>query len=264
VRNPLSIERTYLRQTLLPALLRTSRENLRFLDRIAIFEIGAIYLQIEGQTLPDEPRRLAIVMTGPREGRSWLAGQDHTPMDFYDLKGVVEALLAGLRLEGTFAPGEHPALHPGRCAQVSIGDRVVGTMGELHPVVRDSFDLPEQPVCALELDLDGILESWGEPYDMVLFSVHPPVYEDLAMVVDDDVPAVRVRDLIAQSGAPLVRSVVLFDVYRGDQIGTGKKSLAYRLTYQADDRTLTDRQVARVRARIVRALERELGAALRG
>jgi len=264
VLNPLSTERAHLRQTVLPALLDTTRENLRFLDRVAIFEIGAVFLPVEGQALPDEPRRLGIAMTGPREGQSWAPGQDRTPMDFYDLKGVVETLLDRLGLEATFAPGEHPALHPGRCAQVSVAGSMVGVMGELHPLVREAFDLPAQPVCALEFGLDELLEAWGAPRIMAPISVHPPVYEDLAVVVEEDVPAVRVRDLIAQTGSPLLRSVVLFDVYRGEQVGTGRKSLAYRLTYQADDRTLTDRNVSKVRTRIIRRLERETGAKLRG
>ncbi len=263
VRNPLSAERAYLRQTLLPASLHTVRENLRFLDRVAVFEIGAVYLPAGGQTLPDEPRRLGIVMTGPREAQSWLAGQDRAPLDFYDLKGVVKTLLDGLGLEGTFEPGEHPALHPGRCAQLTVGGDVVGVLGELHPVVRESFELPDQPVCALEFDLDKLLADWGAPRTMTSLSAHPPVYEDLALVVDEDAPAERVRELIAQTGRALVRSVVLFDVYRGEQVGTGKKSLAYRLTYQADDHTLTDREVGKLRTKIVRRLERELGAALR-
>ena len=263
VRNPLSAERAYLRQTLLPSLLNTTRENLRFLDRVSIFEVGAVYLPVEGQTLPNEPYRLCIVTTGPRDARSWMAGQDRTPVDFYDLKGVVEILLTGLGLKGTFEPGKHPAFHPGRCAQVSVGDDIVGVMGELHPLVREPFGLPAQPVCALEFDLDRLLAAWGAPRRMAPISVHPPVYEDLAVVVNEGVPAVRVRDLIAQTGSSLVRSVVLFDVYRGEQVGVGKKSLAYRLTYQADDRTLTDREVAKLRGKIMRRLERELGATLR-
>ncbi|MCX7680529.1 MAG: phenylalanine--tRNA ligase subunit beta, partial [Anaerolineae bacterium] len=262
--NPLSADRAYLRRTLLPSLLRTARENLRFLERVAIFEIGAVYEPSEGKELPEEPRRLAIVMTGPREPRSWLQGQDRAPLSFYDLKGVVEALLAGLGLEGTFEPGEHSAMHPGRCARVSVGGRLIGTMGELHPLVREAFDLPDQPVCALEFDLEALLEGWGAPRKMIPLSVHPPVYEDLALVVDERVPAEQVYTLIMQTGAPLVRSAVLFDVYRGEQIGEGRKSLAYRLTYQADDRTLTDEEVARLRAKIIRRLERELGATLRG
>ena len=281
VRNPLSTERAYLRQTLLPSSLHTTHENLRFLDRVATFEIGAVYLPVEGQPLPDEPQRLVVVMTGPGEDQSWLAGQARAQVDFYDLKGVVETLLAGLGLEGTFELGETGPFHPGRCAQVSVGEDVVGVMGELHPLVRESFDLPDQPVCALEFDMDKLLaalraeplglslgtkpqdKAWEATREMTPISVHPPIYEDLAVVVDEHVPAVRVRDLIAQTGRVLVRSVVLFDLYRGEQVGVGKKSLAYRLTYQADDRTLTDQEVAKLRAKIVRRLERELGATLR-
>ncbi len=264
VRNPLSAERAYLRRMLLPALLHTTRENLRFLDRVAIFEIGAVYHPVAGQTLPEEPRRLGIVMTGPREARSWLAGQDRAPLGFYDLKGVVEALLTDLGMGGTFEPEQHPAFRPGRCARVSIGENLIGVMGELHPRLQARFDLPAQPVCALEFDLDGLLAAWGAPRTFTPISVHPPVYEDLALIVDEDVPAVRVRDLIVQAGAPLVRSAVLFDVYRGEQIGAGKKSLAYRLTYQAEDRTLTDEETAKMRGKIVRRLEQELSAMLRG
>lgn len=264
LKNPLSADRAYLRQTLLPSLLRTLRENLRFQERVAIFEIGAVYLPVEGQQLPDEPLRLGVAMTGPREPRSWLPDRRTTPLGFYDLKGVVEALLAGLSLSGTFERGQHPAFHPGRCAQVSVNGQVLGVMGELHPLVREAFDLPEGPVAALEFDLEVLLGLWGASRRMTPISLHPPVYEDLAVVVDEETPAVRVRDLIAQTGAPLLRSVVLFDVYRGEQIGAGKKSLAYRLTYQADDRTLTDAEVARVREKIIRRLEREIGATLRG
>ena len=263
VRNPLSAERAFLRQTLLPSLLRTTRENLRFRDRVAIFEIGAVYLPRAGQALPDEPRCLGIVMTGPREERSWLAGQDRTPLGFYDLKGVVEALLAHLGLSGGFEAGQHPALHPGRCAQVRVGERVVGVLGELHPQVRAAFDLPTQPVCALEFDLDSLLADWGEARTAAPISTHPPVIEDLAVVVGEEVAAADVHALILQAGAPLLRSAVLFDLYRGEQIGAGKKSLAYRLTFQADDRTLNDAEVSRVREKILRRLSDRLGAARR-
>jgi phenylalanyl-tRNA synthetase beta chain len=262
--NPLSYGQDTLRQTLLPSLLRTTRENLRFLDRVAIFEIGRVYVPVEGRTLPEEPRRLGIVMTGPREERSWLRGQDRALMDFFGLKGVVEILLARLGLEGSFRPTEQDVFHPGRCARLVVDGEDVGVMGELHPLVREAFELSSQPICALEFDLDALLASWGTPREMIPLSTHPPVYEDLAVVVDEDIPAVRVRDLIARAGAPLLRSVALFDVYRGAQVGTSKKSLAYRLTYQAGDRTLTDEEVAGVRSGIVQRLGEELGATLRG
>jgi phenylalanyl-tRNA synthetase beta chain len=177
---------------------------------------------------------------------------------------VVETLLAGLHREVTFEPGEHPALQPGRCAGVRIDGEMVGAMGELHPLVREAFHLPVQPVCVLEFELDGLLAARGSSSRVSTISNHPPVYEDLSVVVDGDVPAVRVRDLIAQTGRSLVRSVILFDLYQGEQVEAGRKSLAYRLTYQADDRTLTDQKVAKLRTKIVRRLERELGATLRG
>ena len=268
VRNPLSAERAYLRQTLLPSLLHTTRENLRFFDRVAIFEIGAVYLPVEGPSglarpLPDEPLRLGMVMTGPREARSWLAGQDSTSLGFYDLKGVVETLLAGLGLDGTFEPGDHPAFHPGRCAQVNVGDDLVGVMGELHPLVREAFDLSEQPVCALELDLEHLLAQVGEVRTMQPISRFPAVVQDVALVVDENLSAEEVRQAILASGGQLLRDARLFDLYRGEQIPAGKKSLAYSLTYQADDRTLTDDEVAQVQERIVQHLAEELGAKLR-
>ena len=261
--NPLSTEQDTLRQTLLPSLLNATRSNLRFVEGVAIFEISRVYLPAEGEALPDERRRLCIVMTGPREEPSWLEHQDRTWRDFFDLKGVVQALLDRLGLVGAFEPDKHDAFHPGRCATVRVGGREVATMGELHPLVRQAFGLPERPVCALTCDFDGLLAGWGAPREMTPLSTHPPVYEDLAVVVERETPASQVRDLITRAGGTLLRSVALFDVYRGEQLGAGKKSLAYRLTYQAQDRTLTDQEVARVRSSIIEMLEEGLGATLR-
>lgn len=263
LRNPLSSAQDTLRQTLLPSLLHTTRANLRFLSRVTIFEIGRIYVPVRRSALPDEKRRLGIVMTGPREDRSWLAHQDRTMIDFFDLKGVVETLFKRLGVEATYEPGDYEPLHPGRCARVRANGEHVGTMGELHPKVRAAFDLPEQPICASEFDLDVMLARWDVSQEMTPLSAHPPVYEDLAVVVDEDVPAADVRDVIARAGMPLVRSIELFDIYRGRQVGPERKSLAYRLTYQADDRTLTDEEVAEFREEIVRQLQKALGAALR-
>jgi len=263
LQNPLSSEQDVLRQTLLPSLLNVTRRNLRFLDRASIFEIGRVYVPVEGAELPNEGRRLTAIMTGPREERSWLKHQDRAWMDFFDLKGVAETLLSRLRLDAAFKPGTHDALHPGRCANVQVDERSIGFVGELHPLVCEAYELPDQPVCALVFDLDALLADWGVPREMVPLSTHPPIYEDLAVVVDVEIPAERVRRVIHAAGRPLLRSVELFDVYRGAQVGEGKRSLAYRLTYQAEDRTLTDGEVAEVRSAIVEELERALGATLR-
>lgn len=263
VLNPLSVERAHLRVTLLPALLETARANLRFTDRVAIFELGRVYVPQPGETLPAEPRRLAALMVGPREEGIWL-GHDAAPMGFFDLKGVIEALLVRLGLPGlTWERGSHPALHPGRTAGVIVNGAPIGVVGELHPQVRAAFGLPDQPVVLMELDLDALMAGWGSKQAMSEISSQPAVFEDLALLVDESVTAAQVAGLIRQSGGKLLVDLRLFDVYRGGQVPAGKKSLAYALTFQAADRTLTTEDTAKVRQKIVARLERELGATLR-
>ncbi|MBC7251157.1 MAG: phenylalanine--tRNA ligase subunit beta [Anaerolineae bacterium] len=261
IANPLSSEREFMRRTLLSNLLETLRDNLRYAERVAIFEIGRVYLPREDQVLPDEPRRLAMAMTGPRTDRSWL-GEDSSELDFYDLKGVVETLLARLNLleNSTFAPAEHPTFKPGRTAVLTVNEVEIGVMGEAHPLVCEAFDLEERRVCLLEFDLEALLAQLPPARFMQPISRFPAVIQDLAVIVDEDTPARRVEEVIKAAGGSLLRDVLLFDLYRGEQIPPGKKSLAFSLTYQADDRTLTDQEVAKVQARIVRRLEQELKA----
>jgi len=185
-------------------------------------------------------------------------------MDFFDLKGVVEALLSRLGIKDyAVHPAEHPTFHPGRTATLTISGAEVGVLGEVHPLVREAFDLPDQPVCLAEFDLEALLEQAEAARYFEPISRFPAVIQDLAVVVDEEVPAQRVREVIVRAGGELLRRVELFDVYRGEPVPPGKKSLAYSLTYQAQDRTLTDQEVARVQERIVRCLAEELGARLR-
>ena len=263
VLNPLSAERGHLRVTLMPSLIETAQANLRFGERVAIFEVGRVYLSQPDQSLPAEPRRLAALLTGPREAGTWL-GHDAEPMGFFDLKGVVETLLLRLGLTNVaWERGSHPAMHPGRTAQIVVNGAVVGVLGELHPRVRVAFDLPNLPVAMIELDLEALLTGWGAKQEMSDFSSQPAVFEDLALIVDEGVPAAQVANLIRQTGGKLLVDLRLFDVYRGGQVPQGKKSLAYSLTFQAPDRTLTAEDTAKARQKIVARLERELGATLR-
>jgi phenylalanyl-tRNA synthetase beta chain len=140
---------------------------------------------------------------------------------------------------------------------------VAGVMGEVHPDVCEAFDLGERRVCLAEFNLEKLLATAGRPVQIVPISNYPAVYEDLALVVDEGVPASEVQALIEQSGGPMLVNVELFDLYRGEQIGAGKKSLAYALTYQAEDRTLDAKAAAKIRNKIVRTLEQQLGATLR-
>jgi phenylalanyl-tRNA synthetase beta chain len=263
VLNPLSADRAHLRRTLLPGLLNTARANLRFMDRVAVFEVGRVYVPRPGEPLPAEPRRLAALLVGPRESATWLA-HDAGPLGFFDLKGIVEDLVARLSLPVVvWELGEHPALHPGRAARLLVDGAEAGFVGELHPLVRAAFDLPDAPVVVMELDLDVLLAPWGAALPMTELSAQPPVYEDLALIVDEGTPAAQVAELIRQSGGKLLVDVRLFDLYRGLPIPAGKKSLAYALTFQAPDHTLTDEDTKKLRQKIVARLERELGAVLR-
>jgi phenylalanyl-tRNA synthetase beta chain len=143
------------------------------------------------------------------------------------------------------------------------GDRQLGVFGELHPLVQAQYELPKTPVLAALFNVDVLLEEMPERFDTVGVPVFPPVLEDMAFIVDEDVPAGSVEALIAQTGGSLLSGVRLFDVYRGEQAGKGKKSLAYQLTYQHAEQTLTDEEVGKLRQRIARRLENELGARLR-
>lgn len=273
LRNYLSPERSQMRRTLLPGLLRTAWNNLRFLERVNIFELGRIHHEIgeadpeSGETGVAEPRRLAVLMTGPRRER-WFEPTDREPVDYFDLKGRAEALLErmGLRGRDMWERGEHPVFHPGRCAKVYLDGQELGSLGELHPLVREAFDLPEQPLVLLEWDLDLLMEA-AEAAEaekqMTFVSTYAPVYEDLALVVDEAVPALEVKRAIVEAGQPLVTDVILFDTYRGPQVGEGKKSLAFSLTYQAPDKSLKERQVEGLRGRILGHLEKAVGATLR-
>jgi phenylalanyl-tRNA synthetase beta chain len=260
--NAINQERVTMRQSLLASALEIVERNARIRERIAIFEVGEIFLASEGGELPDELPRLVIALTGPRAPSTW-QGADPTPMDFYDLKGVIDTLLDGLHVEVRYEPGTHPSMHPGKTAHLVVGERRLGTVGELHPEVAAQYDLSETPVLVAKLNMDVLFEVVPTRYETRGVPVYPPIVEDLALVLADDVPAAQVEFLIRQTGGSTVTDVALFDVYRGDQLGVGRKSLAYHLTYQAPDKTLTDKDVAKVRYRIVQRLERELDAQLR-
>ncbi len=218
----------------------------------------------EDGVLPDEKTHLVIALTGPRALTDW-QGADSTPMDFFDLKGIVERALNGLHLADVrYEPGKHPSFHPGKCARVLVGEKQIGIMGELHPQVVENYDMLETPLLAAEFNLEAIIETVPALFKVSSIPTQPPILEDIALIVDENVPAADVENLIRQTGGRTVTDVRLFDVYRGDQIGEGKKSLAYSLTYQNPERTLTDKDAAKLRNKIVKRLAREIGAQLRG
>ncbi len=259
--NPIAPEKRVLRRSLLASVLNVVERNARLSESLSLFELGSVFVPSD-ELLPREPRRLAFAITGKRFESAWDT-RIGVKVDFYDLKGLVEGLLDALHLEVSYAPAVHPSFHPGKCAAIIANGASLGVFGELHPLVQENYDFVS-PVLAADLDLEAILPllpALGHPVRPV--SEFPPVLEDIAVIVEESLPADRVEALIRQTGGKTLASVRLFDVFRSEQIGAGKKSLAYALTYQSFDGTLTDKDAAGIRTRIIRRLENELDAKLR-
>ncbi|MFN3490670.1 MAG: phenylalanine--tRNA ligase subunit beta, partial [Anaerolineales bacterium] len=262
IANPIAPEKSVLRRSLTASVLEALEKNTRLSDSFAMFEIGSVF-EPNKNDLPNEPRKLALAMTGLRNENAWDV-KDSSTFDFYDLKGRLELLLSGLRLTNiSYASSDSiPHLHPGKAAQIKINGQVVGDFDELHPLVKEKYEFGDSPVLVAEFDLET-LRNIQPTYGIVPVPEFPPVYEDIAIIVDESVVAETVEALIKQTGGRSVSHVKLFDVYRDEKIGAGKKSLAYNLTYQAEDKTLTDSEAAAIRNKIVKRLEHELGAKLR-
>lgn len=265
--NPIAVERRAMRRSLLVSVLESLQYNLRYADRLAMFEIGRVYLpEHAAGPLPVEDRRLSLVLVGPRQPQSFYSS-DATAMDFYDLKGVVETLLTRLgfkpeSIEYRGAP-DTGAFGP-RCAEVVIEGEVAGLIGEIHPQVRAAFDLPAVRVNAAELRIDRLLRPHWRHDPMAPISAYPPVVEDMAFIVDESITVRRVEGAIQAAGGNLLTDVELFDLYRGEPLPVGSKSLAFRLTYQSQDAVLRDADVAKLRERIIRRVERDVSGKLRG
>ncbi len=260
--NPLNAERPLLRNTLIPALLETVAANLRHQRRVSLFELARVYLPIGRDELPTEIQTLGIVMAGSRDdlGRFAVPGQ----VDFYDLKGVVEAALRAVGVQDLrFEPTTSPGMHPGRTADVFAGGTRIGRIGELHPGAAKEFGIDGIRVAIGEIDAESLIQlsqHHGAPITSPKFL---PVEQDLAVVVANERPAAEVEAAIRGSAGPLLTGVVLFDVFEGEQIGEGNKSLAYRLTFTSPGRALTDDDLVKVRAKIERTLKQQVDGRLR-
>jgi phenylalanyl-tRNA synthetase beta chain len=258
--NPMSREQEYLRTTLRANLLTILSSNQKHEENgIRLFEIGKIYLPQE-KSLPQEREMLAAVLSGPRTELSWFNGEGY--LGFFDAKGVVETLLGRLGVEADFRLGGDESLHPGRTAIVTVEGNPVGVIGELHPGIAKSFDLSPFPVALLKIELDRLLPlatKAGKYHPLPRF---PTSTRDIAIVVDAEVSAKKIQGII--SASPLVSQVTLFDLYTGEQVPPGKKSLAFRVVYQSPTHTLVEEEVHQVEREILAKLYGELGATLRG
>ncbi|MEP6697392.1 MAG: phenylalanine--tRNA ligase subunit beta [Pseudonocardiales bacterium] len=282
--NPLSDEAPYLRTTLLPGLLQVLRRNLgRGAADVAIYEVGPVFLDRPGApaaprpsvqhrpadedlaaldaALPDQPAHVAAVLSGGREQRGWWGvGRPASWADAVETARVISRAAgdAALRVEAA----ELPPWHPGRCAALSVLGRLVGHAGELHPRVTAALDLPPR-TAALELDLSALLAAQPDLVEAPQVSPFPPATQDVALVVAAEIPAAAVEAALRQGAGELLESVRLFDVFAGEQIGEGRRSLAYALRFRAPDRTLTAQEATAARDAAVAEAGRRTGAVLR-
>jgi phenylalanyl-tRNA synthetase beta chain len=262
VANPIVPDRRVMRRSLLAAVMEIAARNLANRERVSLFELGPVYLPTE-DLLPAEPVKLAIVLSGPREESGWNKS-DRTLMDFFDLKGIVEQIAKGLNLpETTYDPAEDPRFHPGRCAAFSVKGMRIGVFGELHPQTVANLQLDGKTVLAAEIDFEKLRPFLNRRHTIQSIPTFPAVLEDLAVILADELPERTVEETIRRAGGELLTDVRLFDVYRGEQIGREKKSLAFSLAYQAPDRTLTNAEATAIRERIMQALEKDLGGKIR-
>ena len=259
LRNPLSPEMSVLRTTLTPGLLENAQHNRNHqIDTIALFEIGGVFVH-DGEE--KEPERVTGVLAG-QIGEGVYSDPYRHP-DFFDIKGLVEGMLevCGV-VDWTLQKTDAPTFHPGRNAEVLLGNRRIGVFGEVHPEVLENYDLPYKAYL-FEFDLEGLADAATFAKRFEPISIYPKVARDLAIVVDKETLSDMPTELIYTTGGDSVDSVRLFDVYEGEQVPEGKKSLAYTITYHSATETLTDKAVNTLHDEVVKCLNRELGAELR-
>lgn len=261
LQNPLSEEQSVMRTVLVPGLLEMLQRNQnRRVQNGAIFEVGRVFYPVEGQRLPEEVPVLAAVAIGSTP-KTW--NQPARPMDYFFIKGVAEQLLDLLGLVGAeFSRHQDPSFHPGRCAKIEVDGELLGVLGELHPNVIDNYDLSGR-VVAIKIDLKVLARGRRPVKQYQGLPKFPVVERDLAVLVKQAVAATEMVNIIEMAGGNLLRRVDIFDVYQGSQVPEGLKSVAFSMNFQAEDRTLTDEEVADKMQRIARALEEKTGAELR-
>ena len=265
IMNPLSDEYPLVRTTLLSSIFDNLARNLaRKNDDVALFEVGSVFFPkaLPVTELPDEVVKIAGAITGRRNAQGW--NQANDMVDFYDAKGIIEELLANLRVTRyTIEAGTHYAMHPGKTALFKKGRDVIATVGEVHPAVLSAYGITK-PVYIFELDATTVMKYMAKDLKYKALPKYPATSRDLAMLVDVDVNAADIEKAMTKAAGQNLTQITLFDVYTGKQVEEGKKSLAFSLTFQSNDKTLTDAEIDPSIEKIVAKLQKDFNANLRG
>ncbi|WP_066386016.1 phenylalanine--tRNA ligase subunit beta [Neobacillus mesonae] len=260
---PMSEDRSVLRLSLLPQLLEVMKYNsARQNDSLAVYETGNVFLANGADTLPEEREHLAAAITGLWTNHSWQG--EKKPVDFFVLKGILEGLFAklGLTDKVEYVQAQVDGLHPGRTAEIKLNGSVIGFIGQVHPSVQKDLDLKDTYV--FELSLKAVLEEETEDLHYVSILRFPSITRDIALVANKETVSGTLKNIILEAGAPLLKEAYVFDLYEGDKMEEGKKSIAFSLKYADPERTLTDEEVTKVHEKVLAALEEKAGAVLRG
>ena len=252
IQNPLGEDTSIMRTIALPSMLEIlSRNNAYHNKSVKLYELAKIYLPVEGQVLPEEPRMLLLGTYGAGE-------------TFFTLKGELEAIFQGLRVKKASycAVKDNPSYHPGRCAKVTIDGMDVGVIGQVHPLVAKNYGIDVDAYCA-EINFTAVLGLLLPDATYTPLPKYPSVTRDLSLICDEAITVAEAENVISASAGKLLRGVKLFDIYRGVGVPEGKKSMAFSLELRADDRTLTDADSEQVVSKVLKALEDKLGATLR-
>lgn len=262
IANPLSEDQSIMRTTLLPSLLANAQRNRNHqINDVQFFECSKVFISNGTDEYPNEPERVAGIIAGNLGAGVY--GDPLRPADFFDIKGVVEGMLGQCGIaDYTITHTDHPAFHPGRRAEIRVEDKALCVFGEAHPEVLENYDLPHKAYL-FELDFERLVNEVEPIKQFEPIPIYPSVNRDLAIVLDVDTPANRPTEIIESAGGELVSGLHLFDVYTGEQVPEGKKSLAFAIEYRSTTETLTDEIVDRVHGGILKQLEQELGATLR-
>lgn len=260
---PMSEERSQLRLSIVPQLLEvlkynTARQN----DSIALYEIGSVFLKTETGDLPEEREHLAGAITGLWEFHPWQG--EKKPVDFFVAKGVLETVFdtLGLTERIQYRKAQITEMHPGRTAEIMLDNEVIGFIGQVHPTVQKELDLKETYV--FELSFKALGEAEAEPIQYESIPRFPSITRDIALVVDKETVAGDIQRAIVEAGGKLLREVAVFDLYEGERMEQGKKSIAYSLKYFDPERTLTDEDVTKAHEKVLQAVKEKTGAQLRG
>jgi phenylalanyl-tRNA synthetase beta chain len=265
--NPVIADERNMRTSMLPRLIATLAENLKHETSVRFFEIGHVYLSAGPEELPAEPSMLAIAVAGNRHhfDRFHPKQGPTDQLDYFDVKGLLDAVLARHPVaDFRFDRIEHPILHPGRSAALYSGEARFGFIGEVRPDRAEEFGIEGPRLIVAEIDLSKMKVHDAERSGRTItVDRYLPVEQDFAVIVEKSTPAGDVEAALRNAAGPLATHVTLFDIFEGEQIGEGNKSLAYRVTFTAPDRALTDAELGKVRTRIEKVLKQRVRGQLR-